>query len=1636
MKIGKIFRYIGFLAVLIPFSTVACSGNEVTLRSPGNRSPKFLLTGDRDSSVGEFVYYSINGGTEYAVALTQAAKSNTGSITIPNEYNDKPVTGIWRSGFYESNYSTVSIPISITVIDYEAFLGSKITSVSIPATVTDIGEGAFYSCRELTKVAIQNSTGATASSACSCSEIIDDDSGERTYSSLSVIPSFCFFNCVKLKEIVLPESIEEIEYEAFNGCIALYSTLAFMNIKTIRSRAFQNCISLRSIYIASAFFDQGENNEPEGIIEEHAFNNCNSDLTFHFSGNSTDINTWLNLSRNLNHWNQISEYSNPASANNQFSYDITAGGAHYSNDWIYTTTGNDVELTSYIGPTEIEGNPVEFLSLPNELPSGSGNYVRSFAKDALLTVRANLKRIYLPTTLKRIDNSQFDSTYTNLVVIDDNTACAGDETRAQAHQDLIPRIILNKLTSLEVIGTRAFLNMPKLNTITKLYLPYSVKVVGSRAFGTSEKDCGNKHLRKVTDFRWYYDDSNSALEIIGKEAFYKLGQDDASTSLTGTIHQGHLNNDGTEKYSLTTLVIPRKFKHFGVFSGDATTYNLSENDGNDASNAFAACPLLSKVVFKGSLKSVVSSATSSTVDNNVTNLVVGQQTFVMNESLRTIVVEERVGKGVGLFTGNDYKPVFGWSSGHGKNDLGGDPTIQTIVLPNKYTNLVVQNHALQGNSRGALYLSGADTGNKIKGSVVTNISNFYNNPTSSSFVITDSRVSEWHRIGEENTDGYYFDSSKKNSFGLNQQMPIYTNVLYKDTINVTGVSTEVEVGTGNTREYVTQNKCAFVTGITTGKATMTNYLYDRYDGTFNGTATVPGTVSNSAGNNFTVNIIGDSAFSADHCDSTSYSGLVGHPDLTAVVLPDSIETIGAYAFMRAYSVTKVSSATGGDYTMPSSLAHIGKHAFAFCHVQKVLNIPLTCLFYENENATTNETSVFSNNFYLRQITFGNGATSSSYYTTTTYTSSGGATYTSALYSTDNDNVLHNKSSLLLVLNRDVADDHAVSDDLSHITENGVHYGKFDGQRADRFLYGAFKMCYWLKWLIVGTASDSSSDLDQPLISGIIDTNPIYLGYEIKDFTSFTCNLKIISFGTCELQNTPSYAFEGCEQLTKVELPIIEGGTIPEGLFSYITANNMQFVVPANADGSQTKTCQPGELDLTYTKYTRIKADAFKGSTISTFIAPKTANFTIEDGAFENCTITSFDFSNVTNSVNLTGCFRGATVSTSSSFDFGSAAIYFNKQVFKGAKFPEHSFSFPVNTAVIGESCFEACNVSGKELTTVTADGVLNNLVPVEADAGLGENNDSSVEGAVYQFKQIGDFAFYMCTKLTNFDFTNFSEIERIGHFAFSMNNKIVANTVNIAPDQQASNNTATICAGGIVDLPSKITNLGTGCFNNSAIKEVTINSSSMKFERGKEFSSVYRCGSNRGGHTFRNCFDLEKVYFSNPHCLWKSEYLEKKRGNDSNNDQSNYFSNCKKLKVVYLPDDFELQHFENLNNDTLRPDSMVWDSNASLRVYLYHTLDDVDLSVNHGVCIYWHRISGSVYDNLVYNVNNSSELVEYVDGQYKLKTKAVGTKFWKRINGQDVFLGTATVNSSTGLVTFKDGNTTTGTADANGVYAA
>ena len=130
-----------------------------------------------------------------------------------------------------SGLTSISIPNGVTVIRDNAFDGcSGLTSISIPSSVTEIGEWAFDGCSGLTSIKVdpKNSVYTSGNNA---NAIIEKKTGilvtgcKNTVipSSVTKIRSGAFGDCSGLTSINIPSSVTEIGLEAFSGCSGLTS---------------------------------------------------------------------------------------------------------------------------------------------------------------------------------------------------------------------------------------------------------------------------------------------------------------------------------------------------------------------------------------------------------------------------------------------------------------------------------------------------------------------------------------------------------------------------------------------------------------------------------------------------------------------------------------------------------------------------------------------------------------------------------------------------------------------------------------------------------------------------------------------------------------------------------------------------------------------------------------------------------------------------------------------------------------------------------------------------------------------------------------------------------------------------------------------------------------------------------------------------------------------------------------------------------------------------------------------------------------------------------------------------------------------------------------------------------------------
>ena len=277
------------------------------------------------TSIGEGAVAS-TGLTSITIPFVGATKDGTSNthfgyifgysnVYVPSCLKEVIITGGSTIGNYAfsncESLTSVTIPNSVTIIDYEAFSNcSNLTSIIIPDSVKYIDSRAFYDCTSLTSVTIgKNVTGigdgafrncegltrinfnATALPDLSNKNYVFENAGatgkgikvvvgknvtripaylfcpyytsEYNYSRSVKITSVefgensvcesigdcAFYARGSLKSITIPDGVKSIGNSAFRGCTSLTSVTIPDSVTTMGTYAFYRCTSLTSVTI-------------------------------------------------------------------------------------------------------------------------------------------------------------------------------------------------------------------------------------------------------------------------------------------------------------------------------------------------------------------------------------------------------------------------------------------------------------------------------------------------------------------------------------------------------------------------------------------------------------------------------------------------------------------------------------------------------------------------------------------------------------------------------------------------------------------------------------------------------------------------------------------------------------------------------------------------------------------------------------------------------------------------------------------------------------------------------------------------------------------------------------------------------------------------------------------------------------------------------------------------------------------------------------------------------------------------------------------------------------------------------------------------------------------------------------------
>ena len=267
----------------------------------------YKVTDDIETKfIKDGIYYRFKDYTvdnEVEVTSVNANTPNyTGDITIPETvtYNNKEyrVVGIYKSAFYNSSVTSVTLPSSIQYISNYAFnycvnltnieiksgvktIGnaafnrcSSLTDVDIPATVESLGSEAFRDCYALQRVTLHDGI-TSLGSACfqSCSKL----STINLPTTLTSIGESCFYACSQLRTLEWPASVTTIDRYVFYDAGITHLTLP-ETVTSIGQDAIRECKSLQAITLPAGLktlgndafaFDEALTSIviPEGVTE-------------------------------------------------------------------------------------------------------------------------------------------------------------------------------------------------------------------------------------------------------------------------------------------------------------------------------------------------------------------------------------------------------------------------------------------------------------------------------------------------------------------------------------------------------------------------------------------------------------------------------------------------------------------------------------------------------------------------------------------------------------------------------------------------------------------------------------------------------------------------------------------------------------------------------------------------------------------------------------------------------------------------------------------------------------------------------------------------------------------------------------------------------------------------------------------------------------------------------------------------------------------------------------------------------------------------------------------------------------------------------------------------------------------------
>jgi PKD repeat protein len=854
------------------------------------------------------------------VTITGCPANATGTLTIPETIDGKSVTTIGTSAFRNcSSLTSVTIPDSVTTIGDGAFWGcSSLTSVTIGDSVTTIGYQAFWGCSSLTSVTIGDSVTTIGDRAFyNCSSLTSVTIGD----SVTTIGDRAFSNCSSLTSVTIPDSVTTIGDWAFYNCSSLTSVTIGDSVTTIGDWAFYNCSSLTSVTIGDSVTTIGDNafsycssltsvtiGDSVTTIGDWAFYNCSSLTSVTIGDSVTTIGDWAFY--NCSSLTSVTIGDSVTTIGDYAFYycssltSVTIGDSVTTiGDWAFYNCSSLTSVTIGDSVTTIGDNAFSYCSSLTSVTIG----------DSVTTIG---------------DWAFYNCSSLTSVTIGDSVTTIGDW--AFSHCSSLTSVTIGD--SVTTIGDDAFYNCSSLTSVT---IGDSVTTIGDWAFAY----CNS--LTSVT--------IGDSVTTIGDGAF--SGCSSLTSILVSSENTTYASVDGVlfnkDRTGLLkypegksgAYVVPDSVTTIGDYAfyacSSLTSVTIGDSVTTIGDNAFSGCSSLTSVTIGDSVTTIgdyafygCRSLTSVTIGDSVTTI--GDWAFAYCNSLTSVTIGDSV-------TTIGYDAFYGCSS------------LTSILVSSENTTYASVDGVLFNKDRTQLLqCPQGKSGAYVVPDSVTTIGDgaFAGCASLTSVTIGDSVTT----IGNSAFAG----CASLTSVTIGDSVTTIGDNAFSYCSSLTSVTIGDSVTTiGDSAFY----NCSSLTSVTIGDSVTTIGDWAFY----NCSSLTSVTIGDS------VTTIGDDAFagcssltiilvSSENTTYASVDGVLFNKDRTgllkypegksgAYVVPDSVTTIGDYAF---YACSSLTSVTIGD-----SVTTIGDYAFYACS-------SLTSVTIEGDAPTSFGSGVFSN----------------------------------------------------------------------------------------------------------------------------------------------------------------------------------------------------------------------------------------------------------------------------------------------------------------------------------------------------------------------------------------------------------------------------------------------------------------------------------------------------------------------------------------------------------------------------------------------------------------------------------------------------------------------------------------------------